>query len=611
MKKLKFHNITSAIDLSFWHVLAKKKLEELRLEDQLVPITGYYSTISSPDLPPVFRIISDSLSPTPSIPSNAVPLKGLLKIFNTKEEFVLASKSELLQKAGDLLSPESIASFILIVYADLKNFVFTYWVGFPIYNFKPLDYEEVNESGIDFNKIKEYLADSVKDSVLSPVFGISETGDVQKNWLEADIVAYLDPASYPDYPSSVLRNILGLLSKFPYKPRKFLSIKDAISSNPQYFELKNSKVYSIALPSCEPHFIGWEINNKGKVQPKEIDLRPQLDPYSLASSAVDLNLKLMRWRMLPDINLDIISQTKCLLLGAGTLGSQISRNLLAWGIKNISFVDSGKVSYSNPVRQSLYEFEDAKNNAGKAVRAASKLKQIFPGVNSEGYSLEIPMPGHSIATTEELARNNYEMIEKLIKDHDVVFLLTDSRESRWLPTVIAAAYDKICLSVALGFDSFLVIRHGGSPSKDRLGCYFCNDVVGPRNSTTDRTLDQQCTVTRPGLSYQASAISVELLVSILQHPRLHKAKHEETTHLGLLPHQIRGNFSQFNILTYVSPAFSKCTGCSERVVEQYLNNGFEFVKLACNDPDYLEDVCDLKELTNVNEDDLIEVEDFE
>jgi ubiquitin-like modifier-activating enzyme ATG7 len=58
----------------------------------------------------------------------------------------------------------------------------------------------------------------------------------------------------------------------------------------------------------------------------------------------------MKWRMVPGLDLDIFKQTKILLLGSGSLGCQVARNLLAWGFRYITFVDYGKVSYSNPVR---------------------------------------------------------------------------------------------------------------------------------------------------------------------------------------------------------------------------------------------------------------------
>ena len=42
-----------------------------------------------------------------------------------------------------------------------------------------------------------------------------------------------------------------------------------------------------------------------------------MDPATIAENAVNLNVNLMRWRVLPDLNVDMLASTKFLLIGAG------------------------------------------------------------------------------------------------------------------------------------------------------------------------------------------------------------------------------------------------------------------------------------------------------
>lgn len=241
--------------------------------------------------------------------------------------------------------------------------------------------------------------------------------------------------------------------------------------------------------------------------------------HSLASSAVELNLQLMKWRIMPQINLNRISETRCLLLGAGTLGCNVARLLLGWGVRKMTLLDNGQVSMSNPVRQSLYSFQDSLKHQSKAEIAAESLKNIYPNIvqsfllkEVNGVNFDIPMPGHLLTDKKNVAR-----LDDFIRSHDLIFLLTDSRESRWLPSVLSRHHGKMTINMALGYDTFLVMRHG--TVSNSLGCYFCSDVVGPTDSLSRRTLDEQCTVTRPGISMIASGLGVELAISLLQHPQ--------------------------------------------------------------------------------------------
>jgi ubiquitin-like modifier-activating enzyme ATG7 len=438
--------------------------------------------------------------------------------------------------------PSLLSTFTIISYADLKKYKFFYWFAFPTIHSNPtwkrtgsierlgskecealVDKIGTWKYGVDNREHGFFLAKRVRTP--PPNFADSPSDDEAEaasrldrpdedpaktsfeelgfRWVVGSLrkfedgffddaeekdryVSFVDPSTYAENPGWPSRNLLVLIrQRFRLRKVQLLCYRDSQARRHEarsiIMNLEMDPVEEMELAEM-PKVTGWERHPNTKLQARVANLAEYMDPARLADSAVDLNLKLMKWRISPNLNLDAIKDTKCLLLGAGTLGGYVSRNLMGWGVRKITFVDYGKVSYSNPVRQPLFDFNDCLNGgAPKAATAAKALKDIYPGVESEGHEMEVPMLGHAF-TDEKKTKDYFTKLAKLIDEHDAIFLLMDSRESRWLPTVMGKAAGKIVMNAALGFDSYVVLRHGAEVREEgdhTLGCYFCNDVVAP------------------------------------------------------------------------------------------------------------------------------------
>jgi ubiquitin-like modifier-activating enzyme ATG7 len=399
-----------------------------------------------------------------------------------------------------------------------------------------------------------------------------------------------------------------------------------------------------------------------QTSPYKVDLAQMIDPIEMLKSTGKNNLTLMKYRHIPTVNLDSIYQMKCLILGTGTLGCNIARNLIMWGIESITFIDNGQVSHSNLLRQSLFEFSDI--GAPKAVAAADRIAKIFPPAKEtvRGFQYSIPMPDHP-DTAKEL-ESSVIFLEELVKEHDLVFLCTDNKESRWLPTLMAVALNKPLINLAVGFDSWVVMRHplksthspfkslcqsleskGGGLSQlvkqaerfvsqdkidsragvdrlrvDQLGCYFCTSVEGIVNTIKDRQIDERCTVTRGGTASISSAYAVELAISLLTHPSGFNASAEmnyevyssSPLSVKFPPQQLRGSIGCFNLKHCLVRRNPQCCACSTKIVDCYLDSltRLKFLESVCQDSQLLKRVTRLDqfEITS-SRDDLLEISD--
>ncbi|XP_055115835.1 ubiquitin-like modifier-activating enzyme ATG7 isoform X6 [Symphalangus syndactylus] len=620
LSKLQFAPFSSALDVGFWHELTQKKLNEYRLDEAPKDIKGYYYNGDSAGLPARLTLEFSAFDMSAPTPARCCPAVGTLYNTNTLESFKTADKKLLLEQAANeiwesiksgaaLENPVLLNKFLLLTFADLKKYHFYYWFCYPAlclpeslpliqgpvgldqrFSLKQIEALECAYDNLcqteGVTALPYFLIKYDENTVLVSL--LNHYSDFFQGQRTKITIGVYDPCNLAQYPGWPLRNFLVLAAhrwSSSFQSVEVLCFRDRTMQGAR--DVAHSIIFEVKLPEMAfspdcPKAVGWEKNQKGGMGPRMVNLSECMDPKRLAESSVDLNLKLMCWRLVPTLDLDRVVSVKCLLLGAGTLGCNVARTLM----------------------------------------------------NARGFNMSIPMPGHPVnfsSVTLEQARRDVEQLEQLIESHDVIFLLMDTRESRWLPAVIAASKRKLVINAALGFDTFVVMRHGLKKPKQqgagdlcpnhpvasadllgsslfanipgyKLGCYFCNDVVAPGDSTRDRTLDQQCTVSRPGLAMIAGALAVELMVSVLQHPEGGYAiasssddrMNEPPTSLGLVPHQIRGFLSRFDNVLPVSLAFDKCTACSSKVLDQYEREGFNFLAKVFNSShSFLEDLTGL------------------
>ena len=387
---LRFEPWQSAVDPGFFAELARRKLDSIGLSEAPLRVTATYATaqhalVSSPasmarasfaeDGDDAAARAADARAATRAL------MPGTLHNVNTFERFKTFDRARVLADAAGALwsqiasgaaeeDPSLLNRFAVVAFADLKRWSFYYLFAFPA--MKLTDPVKVLNTGVRsltaaWGEDVAVKAAAACDAWLKGGGAFAwlysrSTGACYSltawkaltggNAASADDVAlaFADACCAKTHPGWALRN-LALLAAARWNVERLRVV--AARSPAGRISADACLHMTLALPAIAADAgapppgpaVGWELNAKGRAGPRCADLGASMDPTRLATQAVDLNLKLMRWRLLPELDADALASTRCLLLGAGTLGCAVARCLLGWGVRAITLLDSGKVSF--------------------------------------------------------------------------------------------------------------------------------------------------------------------------------------------------------------------------------------------------------------------------
>ena len=593
---MKVINLNPIIDVTFWQRAYYLKLDELKLSEEEIELSAKakYSKFNQNEVRINFDVLSYEKNSKVKINYNSfydIKIKGAMKIINMGNSFDKYNKNIQTHISDYLKKSDEKIYFYILLFIDHKKFTFKYI-------FYQLKYNENYQSLIKkISKIEEIEVDISEDK-------IEETNGFV---VQEDPLVLCDTSN----GNNVSKLILDYVA-LNYKDKKsfYLNKTNLILRE----DSKKLKLKALNFTINENKNLNEKIKTK-KIMNTQINLKSFLSKDKIIEDQSKLNLKLMKWRLEPKLDLNLLSTKKFFILGTGTLGCNLARLLIGYGVKYITFLDYGHVSYSNLARQSLFttdNFDSEDKGITKVEAAKINLLKIAPHTIIETIFIKVPMPGHFV--TESAIESTFAdllKVEELIKNHDILLNCFDSREARYFPSLIGALYNKLCLSIGIGYDSFVIVRHGkygpnfyknikegkitDEKEKENIGCFFCSDYLPPSDSMSNRTLDQQCTVSRPGISMISCGVGIEMLINALHDNKIGKS-----------PHFCRGTFgSNYEFVTYENTRYDNCTACSQNVISEYVKDKKKFMIDVLNSPGVLNIYSGFNETLNeVDEDDL-------
>ena len=295
----------------FWKELAARKLNEFQKGRKDLRIRGFYekpkdNSATSPKL--FFTTESfepDCVSSVAEISGIFHQISGKMIICDTIEEFKgldrLAEATKVASESATCENLDDIDYFLIFAFADVKRFKFYHQICYPV---KLFTHEQITWTRARCPDLEEksLLALTAQD----------------------DHIIFNDPSGAANAPGWPLRQVLVNISQ-----------KNSILKELLVVCLRENERFSFKAHFPKNRHIegisGWErsIEEPSKIAPVRItDLSALIDPIQLAKQAGELNLKLMKWRLIPDLDLETLRETSCLLIGAGTLGCNVLRILL-------------------------------------------------------------------------------------------------------------------------------------------------------------------------------------------------------------------------------------------------------------------------------------------